>query len=79
MYVNTACHGVKHLCFQVVLADHQVMPKNLEYFNMEFIVCLMVEGKVTWRRCEQLQNVLGCRNRESAVPHCSMQKHCPGI
>lgn len=75
MYVNTACHGVKHLCFQVVLADHQVMPKNLEYFDMEFIACLMVEGKVTWRRCEQLQNVLGCRNRGSAVPYCSMQKH----
>lgn len=58
MYVNTACHRVKHLCFQVVLAEHQVMPKNLEYFYMEFITHLVVEGKVNWKWCEQLQNVL---------------------
>lgn len=35
------------------------------------------EGELGW--CEQLQDVLGCRNGWSADPHCSMQKHCPGI
>lgn len=46
VFVSTACHRVKHLCFQVVLPEHQGMPKNLEYFYMEFIAHLMVEGKV---------------------------------
>lgn len=35
--VCNACHRVKNLCFQVGLAEHQVMPKHLEYFSMEFI------------------------------------------